>query len=96
MWLTEEMNSRAKHRPGSHRSRTAESLSLPGPLAVALKVMVEQQILLVNARQQACRPGGRDNVDQDSKQASCQRCHAVQCMPIGGVSCSELQQALRL
>ena len=60
VWLTEEMNSSAKHRPGSHRSRTAESLSLPGPLAVALKVMVEQQILLVNARQQACRPGEQD------------------------------------
>ena len=88
MRLTEEMNSSAKHRPGSHRSRTAESLSLPGPLAVALKVMVEQQILLVNARQQACRPGGW--VCSGRRQASCQCWHAVSACSAGGLSFPEL------
>ena len=43
-----------KDRPGSQRSLKALFSSLPGPFAVALKVITLQNSLAVIARQQAC------------------------------------------
>ncbi len=45
---------RMKDRPGSQRSLKALFSSLPGPFAVALKVITLQNSLAVIARQQAC------------------------------------------
>ena len=52
--LTTEIMSRMKDRPGSQRSLKALFSSLPGPFAVALKVITLQNSLAVIARQQAC------------------------------------------
>ena len=52
--LTTEIMRRMKDRPGSQRSLKALFSSLPGPFAVALKVITLQNSLAVIARQQAC------------------------------------------
>lgn len=57
--LTTEIMRTMKERPGNHRSLKALFSSLPGPLAVALKVITLQNSLAVIARQHACTPNSR-------------------------------------